>query len=380
MRVKGYLQTGVLAVFAIVAAGCGASMITETTAGFVEQSVETTSTESRESLAEGEAGPARESSKQQEPGTTIAGTTTTTLLALQYSPAWIEYQALELYYEDVSLENTKAIYNYMSRNPNDISTPMGALCWAFHELAHSSMIVVMRGFLDDYLIPDLMAEYGITSEQIGNPGPEATEAFLGLVSRDDESDEDYLEYLRLSHEFAGAGTAWSDAVRAIASPEMSAAFQAGEGLPPDVQVYADALGVFAGERVGREFDREFDPSAESDDFDFVNPSFPGLAAFMEEAKYHQDCKRAMIDDSIGTVDSSSISTTTTITIPPDVSTTTTQPAMEEPLPSATSSAAPPSVAATHPSNREYSPAWIEYQDVQRRYDSDDLEDNQYLFE
>ena len=113
------------------------------------------------------------------------------------------------------------------------------------------------------------------------------------------SDDDFWAFLRLEHEFAGDGREWPNAVRAVASPEMAAAFRAGEGLPSDVKVYADALVAFAKERVGM----EFDPSAESDDLYFGEPSFPGLASFMQAAKYHQDCKRAIIDDSIGTVDS-----------------------------------------------------------------------------
>lgn len=89
---------------------------------------------------------------------------------------------------------------------------------------------------------------------------------------------------------------------------------------------------------------EFDPSAESDDLYFGEPSFPGLASFMQAAKYHQDCKRAIIDDSIGTVDSSASPTT----VPPVDSTTTTQPTMEETSPSTTGITAPPSATTTQP--------------------------------
>ncbi len=372
MRAKHVLQAGVLVVFAIVAAGCGAPIIAETTVGSVEQPVETNSPETPASMVERGAG-----SVQDNPENAVASTTTTTLLTLEYSPAWIEYQALELYDEDDSLDYTKAINNYMSSNPNDISTPMGALCWAVHELTRSSMIIMMRVLLDEYLIPYLMEEYGLTSEQIGNPGPEATEAFLNLVSENSESVssidirtdgqavvpgenegiepvgytgeaeggsyEDYLEYLRLEHEFASDGAAWSGAVQAVASPEMAAAFRAGEGLPSDVQVHADALVAFAKERVGR----EFDPSAESDDYYFGELSFPGLASFMQAAKYHQDCKRAAIGDIPGMVDSSSTSTTTAIS-PVVSTTTTTHPQVEETSPSTTGIIDPSSVTTTQP--------------------------------
>ena len=375
MRAKHVLQAGVLVVCAIVAAGCGAPIIAETTVGAVEQPMETTSPEPQERV-EGEASLVQDNSES-----TVMSTTMMTLPTLEYSPAWIEYQELELYYEDDSLENTledtRAIFNYMSSNPNDISTPMGALCWAVHELTRSSMIVFIRVLLDDYHIPYLMEEYGVTSEQIGSPGPEATEAFLELVSggsgtigitdaktdgqtilpgtnEDKEpvgstgeahnnSEEDSWEAIRLWNDFAGDGTAWSIAIQTVASPEIAAAFRAGEGLPPDVQVYADALGSFAKERA----DREFDPSAESDDYYFGELSFPGLASFMQAAKYHQDCKRAAIGDIAGMVDASSTSTTTAI--PPVVSTTTTtQPTVEETSPSNTSITAPPSVTTTQP--------------------------------
>ena len=97
---KQLLQAGVLVVFAIVAAGCGAPIIAETTVGSVEQPVETTSPEPQERV-EGEASLIQDNSES-----TVMSTTMMTLPTLEYSPAWIEYQALELYYEDDSLENT----------------------------------------------------------------------------------------------------------------------------------------------------------------------------------------------------------------------------------------------------------------------------------
>ena len=249
---KRYLQTGVLVAFAVLAAGCGAPIIAETTAGPVEQPVETTSAENQGSMVEGEAGPVQES-----PGSTAADTTTTTLPTLEYSLAYVEYQEAKSYVGDNSLESRKIIDDYLSSNPNDISTPMGALCWASHELSRSYVMGTLRWAIDDYLIPAHMEQYGVSSEQIGSHGLEATEAFLDLVlekigsvgSVDDGTDvwsdglseEEYWELFLLDHEFAGDGNAWSKAVQAIASPEMTAAFQAGEGLPPDVQVYADAL-------------------------------------------------------------------------------------------------------------------------------------------
>lgn len=177
--------------FAILAAGCGVPIVSETTADSVEQSVEAASTTNiPESIAEG-AVPVGES-----PGNTVANTTTTvvdttttTSPILEYSPAWIEWQEIKLYLEgdnleNIRLEDLRIIYNYVSGNTNDISTPMGALCWSFHELVRSFFIDFKRWILDDYLIPVAMEEFGVTSEQVGNPGPEATEAFLDLMSGD----------------------------------------------------------------------------------------------------------------------------------------------------------------------------------------------------
>ncbi len=334
MLSKQLLQARVLIVFALVATGCGAPITAETTTGSVEQPVETTSVETQESLVEGEAGLVQDS-----PESTVVSITMMILPNLEYSQAWIEYHEVKTYVGDSSFESRKIVNDYLSSNPNDISTPMGALCWAFHELSRSYVMGILRWTIDDYLIPAHMEQYSVSSEQIGSPGPEATEAFLDLVSgktgsvgsvddgTDDQtvlpaengdlgpvgsigetdglSEEEYWESFRIDHEFAGDGTAWSNAIQAVASPEMAAAFQAGEGLPLDVQVYADALVAYAKERVGK----ELDPSAKIDDTEFDHRGFPGLASFMAVAKYHQDCKRAGIVDIPNTVDSPSTSTT-----------------------------------------------------------------------
>ena len=367
----GVVRAEMLVAFAILTAGCGAPIVAETTSGSVEQPVETISTtDIREGITE------RPDTVSEEASNTAVDTTTTVSPILEYSPAWIEWQEIKPHFRDSSLESTRIINNYMSDNPNDVSTPMGALCWSFYELSRSSVMDYLRWTLDDYTIPFIIEEFGVTSEQVGNPGPEATEAFLDLMSgdgglvasidagtgaqtvlpgdnggegpvgstREDDygNDDELWEFLRLEHEFAGDGTAWSRAVWEVASPEMAAAFRAGEGLSPGVQVYADALIAFAGDRVGR----EFDVSAETADIDFQKPGFPGIASFVEAANNHQDCKRAWIDDVTGAVDSSSDSTTT---IPPSTSTTTIiQPTVEDTLPPTTSVTVPPSVTTIQP--------------------------------
>ena len=306
----------------------------------------------------------------QEGGTVHAGTSGTLVDNRKLSPAWIEYQTLIQRLDSDELEHIKYVNEYSMTNPNDISTPMGALCWAYHELSRSVTMGDARSTLDNYMVPALMGEYGVTGEQIGPAGPEATGAFISLLTGSDglvgytdtegESQtalpgtdgeawtvgftgagitDDELEFLRTWHDFAGNGTEWANAVRVVSSPEISAAFRVGKGLSKDVQVYADALQSFAKQRVGAELDL----SAESEDTLYERVGFPGREAFIEAAKYHQDCKRAALDDSIGTVDSS------TTTIPPVVATTTTtQTVVEEPLSSTTSITAPPSVTTTQP--------------------------------
>ena len=168
----------------------------------------------------------------------------------------------------------------------------------------------LRLTLDYYTIPFFMENYGITDEQIGAPGPEATDKFFDLVlsnlasvdtvddTNNDMSEADIMGFFNELHEFAGGGNAWPDAVRIIASPEMADAFAAGEGLPAEVQIYADALVVFAEEHVGKPLDN----SAESDVLDFAGIDVPGFVAFVEEAKYNQNCKRALISSLSETYD------------------------------------------------------------------------------
>ena len=257
------------------------------------------------------------------PSTTLV--TTTTVMSKVFSPAWTESQVLLSKYSSDSLEDRRFINDYWSDNPNEVSTPMGALCWAYHELSGGFDKSSLRNILDYFIIPFFMDEAGIDSEQFGTPGREATGALLYSISgnsgpvgfTDDSSDgptslpdgsgavgpvgsinesdivaDESIGFLLMQHEFAGDGTAWSVAIDAVASPEIVTAFRAGEGLPADVQVYADALVAFVREHVGK----DVDISAESDDMSFALPGFPGIESFIETAKYHQDCKRAWIGD------------------------------------------------------------------------------------
>lgn len=340
----------VLFVLATLGAGCGGVPIVAETTNQVEQTVKTTlidinngteSTASVTSLNQADSNIGTDdtsttvgSSTTSIPSTvtsiiitsTVVDSTTTTTISREFSPAWIESRARDSVSSLDEIEDIKRANDYYSNNPNDASTPMGALCWAYHELSGGYLISSSRYMVDYFAIPFFMHEAGIASEQFGPPGPEATGALLDMLSANNgavgtvnDSNDDQtapppsgegnvgpvgstgdtnsatdvaLETLRILHEYADDGTAWAEAVRAVASPEMVTAFRADGGLPAEVQVYADALTTFAKEHVGKDLDY----TAESDNPNFALPGFPGLKAFVEVAKYHQDCKRALIED------------------------------------------------------------------------------------
>ena len=298
-----------LVALVMLGASCGDAPTTAETTNRAEQTIETTPTSLASPLDNSEE-PADTTT-----GSNQVGSTSTTVVASttatpdrELSQAWIDSQVALAKVGSDDFADRTYYTDYLSINPNDVSTPMGALCWAYHELARSQYMDSTRSMLDYYMVPFLMENYdGITDEQIGAPGPEATGKFFELVLSnlgsvgpiDDENDviteANTIGFFNDLHEFAGDGTAWPDAVRIIASPEMVAAFAAGEGLPAEVQVYADALVAFAEEHVGK----PLDDSAESDVLDFAGIDFPGIDAFIEEAKYNQNCKRAMIADMTG---------------------------------------------------------------------------------
>lgn len=348
---------GITVLFVLVALGasCGGTPIVAETTNQLEQTIETTSTDINSSVASTDdvirpdqadsnigtdTTTTISSSTTSIPNTvtsitttstvldstTTTNTTSTTATSRGLSPAWIESRAMDSVFISDEIEDIKRANEYYSNNPNDASTPMGALCWAYHELSGGYWISSSRYMVDYFAIPFFMHGAGIPSDQFGPPGPEATGTLLDMLSNnngavgsvngdvDDQTapppggegnigpvesagdvnpatDVD-LELFRILHEYADDGTAWTEAVRAVASPEMVAAFRADGGLPAEIQVYADALTTFAKEHVGKDFDY----TAESDNLNFALPDFPGLKAFVEAAKHHPDCKRARIED------------------------------------------------------------------------------------
>lgn len=228
---------------------------------------------------------------------------------------------------------------YVRNNPNELSTPIGALCWATHEIMRGAAIGRVRYFMDMEHIPFVMGKLGITSEQVGESGPEATAAvidFLGtgtdnvgsIGSINDEPNQPvegapvgpdgdepvsvdggsespvehdvfdyerdtffmdvYVEVMRKWNKLGGDGTEWETAIRAVNNPEVVAATRAGGGLPTAAQPYADALFADVGELARAGYPARFE------DFNSFPWKLDHFDAFVEVAKYAQNCKRADI--------------------------------------------------------------------------------------
>ena len=273
-------------------------------------------------------------------------------------------------------------YEYVWSNPNELSTPMGALCWATHEIMRGAAIGQVRYFMDMEHIPFVMGKLGITSDQVGEAGPEATEAVIDLLaagtgdvgpvgSVNDEpnrpvegasvgSDGDepvsvdsgsessvehdafdyerdpffmdvYVDWMRAWDRLGGDGTEWENSVRAVNTPEVVAATRAGDGLPTAAQPYTDALFADVGELARGGYLFQFD------DFNSFPWQLDNFDAFVEVAKYAQDCKRADIfyeSDSESTAPIPENDTTTPTTEPITTPATTT-PTMVPTVPSTT---------------------------------------------
>ena len=256
------------------------------------------------------------------PTTTISDFATTTTLASSvddrpFSQAWIESASLG----ESLLEDARVQEEYWLNNPNTLSSPMGAFCWAYHEILRAAWRLVK---FDDlaFHIQWLMDELDITVAQVGEEGPDRNTAVLDILAEDsveggdtqtdttelgqDITDEElarllfysdeYIESYRIENRIGGDGTEWYDALRAVADPKIIEATRLGDGLPAVVQPYADRFF----ETVNK---LSVDTRSVTDDYyatDFIGafdeeiPLPSDLVAFLEEAKYSQDCKRVYL--------------------------------------------------------------------------------------
>ena len=308
-KMKIIVSFCLILVLALVTTGCAPNVGVETTAVFDSQTADTTNVGGSESGV---------------------STTTTTLNPVDdrpFSQAWIESSSL--YEAHGLLEDTRIQEEYWLNNPNTLSSPMGAFCWAYHEIYRA----VRRLLEFDTLASDiqwLMDELGITVAQVGEEGPDRNTAVLDILAEGPNQDtapvdsveggdtqtdatepqditdeelamllfysDEYIGHYRIINRIGGDGTEWYDALRAVADPKIIEATRSGDGLPTVVQPYADRFFETVN-TLSVDTRPVTDDYYAMDFFDAISEEIPlpaDLVAFLEEAKYSQDCKRARL--------------------------------------------------------------------------------------
>ena len=248
--------------------------------------------------------------------TTTAVTTTsvlavTTAVDKPLSPAWVEARQL------VSMSNINAIddefadylqkeNDYWSNNPNSLSTPVGSLCWAFHEITRSGYLVLNRHALNeesrfmanliglviedgdrdptDVLLEFLVLDLDTIAETRSVEGLSLESAQALALYRTPW----WLNWIRQRNELAGDGTEWMTALRAVSAPEIEATIKAEDGLPTGAQQFSDVFFDAVAENLesGKTDPEDFHES------EFDDPSvLPGYDNFIEVVKYAPDCQR-----------------------------------------------------------------------------------------
>ena len=235
-------------------------------------------------------------------------------------PAWADQQR----WLNPQSEAVFEIYrDYILNNPNDISTPMGALCWAQHETERAIARYVTRDRMDSGIIPLYIDLLGLTDEQVGT-GEQPMKILRELLGDDnneigavgnvddngdrsnasgpaDISEDDItvsgesLERIKVGwktmveplDDIGGEGTEWRAMFQKVVKPEVLAATRAGSGLSAPLQKFADALVTAVGEYLDGTKTDLLDPNGLT--YKLIN-----WDQFVEEAKYSQDCKRAWL--------------------------------------------------------------------------------------
>ncbi len=252
---------------------------------------------------------------------TTVDLTATTKGARALGPAWIDQQR----WQNASVDNTATLYSdFILNNPNNLSTPMGALCWAHHEVERAIFRAVTREAVDNDIVPLIIESLGLTVEQVGN-GAQATIVLRELLGDQDSSvsevaeeddgssinssnagmidiseddlpiTDDLLTYFKSNwknnieplDEIGGDGTEWVDMFQEVVKPDIVAATRAGPGLPVSVQYFADALFTAVAEFLDGTRTDLLDPNG-------LSYKLPNWNQFVEEAKYSQDCQRALL--------------------------------------------------------------------------------------
>ena len=192
---------------------------------------------------------------------TTAVSTSTTVLA--FSPAWVETQEYldQSAAESVGPVVARADAERIRVNPNDWLTPVGALCWAQHELERTTSMAYAREDLDEWMLPTLVHRYGLNEDLLSDglgPGTsrrvlDALEALASQAATTTsvvpgsagDVDIEFVQWLRTIDYEGGEGTEWVAALDAVAGEEWLRAVRAGSGLPTDVLAYAEALSARA---------------------------------------------------------------------------------------------------------------------------------------
>ena len=257
---------------------------------------------------------------------TASATTSTSTTVRQLSPAWVEAQRdmdLESDFDDAELR--RGFDRYRAANPNQWSTPMGALCWGYWEMGRAAAMGHFRVFLDRGLIPDLVESLDYLGDELlgaglgpatsrrvieaiaarVDPPPTSTSATSSTSATTSTSaasttsttvrsgpysgiDSEFVAFLRLLDYGGGTGMEWLNAVDKVASPEWATAVRAGNGLPAPVLRFADVLAAHAREQAGMG-----DPDIVLV-LEAMEQSSDEQTAFVELAKYDPNCLRADI--------------------------------------------------------------------------------------
>ena len=240
------------------------------------------------------------------PSTTVVSSSTTA--ARPSSPAWVgsleqDTRVSDLSFDTVGIVKAHQAADYALSNPNVWTTPMGTLCWADFEINRTADMAYYRQLVDHNLILAMIRELDLTVYADSNPGPATSRTVIAVMEGyttttttagatpspgAEFANSEIVNMLWLLDRWGGSGTEFLDALDAVASPGWAAAVRAGDGLPADVLVYADGLAANA-----REILASGDPEISVYKYGaFVD----GYRAFVELAKYDQNCLRARIGD------------------------------------------------------------------------------------
>ena len=237
------------------------------------------------------------------------------------SPGWVEAQKRlasveRLTNSPAGLAEQRRIADQYLVNPNQWSTPTGALCWGSFEIARAAVMLLARDYLDTILVPHMVEVLGLSEDLLSSGlGPATSRAIIDLLAAQTTTTSSEattstslvpstvttqsgvgtvssfdIEVLRWMDYQGGEGTEWLDAIDSVAGEEWLGAVRAGGVLPADVLRYAEALAATARTQAGKGVPdiRPFldEPLIGSEDY----------WAFVELAKYDQNCLRVAVTD------------------------------------------------------------------------------------